>query len=277
MKYKSILFASSLFFLILSCNKREIDNSKQNQTKIESFESRVRQAKTESKVWYDNAIHKIKENQNKKKNIDLLSTTINTTHSEIDLVNDTAFVGLLYETINSNLNTYSYYLNQVGDDNFQDFVTTLTSNGIDPVVTFNNYNLQVDTFINNMTIIFAQAAMTIQNNPEFNNLPADQQDIVLQNAINYYFPSNEYQYAIPPSGIQVSGLLEEISGCLFDAVGGYLIGNARLIRDIYNAINGSSLGYQFIYTMSSRIIKQSFTNAGGWFGIAAGFAWCMIF
>lgn len=275
MKLKTSVILTSFAFMLIACDKKEVNDSRTKTKKLEIIDAKVKQAKQESKIWYDHAINKIKENQRNKHSTALLSSTSN--YSGIDLVNDTAFVGLLYETINSNLNTYSYYLNEVGDENFQNFVTTLTANGTDPVQAFNYYDVQVDYFINNMSGIFAQAALTLQNNPDFSSLTIEQQNAVLQNAIDYYFPSNNYQGLIPPSGIQVNGLMEEIGGCLFDAVGGYIIGNARLVRDIYNAINGSSLGYSFVYAMSGRILKQSLSNAGGWFSIAASFAWCMIF
>lgn len=146
MRFKSTLQYSSLFliFLLLSCNKNEIEGSTDKSNDIELVKAKVQQAKEESKIWYDKAIKKIKEKNENNEDFELLSAGNGL--SSVDLVNDTAFVGLLYETINSSLNTYSYYLNQVGNENFQNFVTILTTNGIDPEQTFNNYNVQIDTF-----------------------------------------------------------------------------------------------------------------------------------
>jgi hypothetical protein len=276
MKLKSaLLFVLCTLFLV-SCNKNNIEQNDLSQSKNNVIDSRINEARIESKIWYDNAIKKIKEKNKETSPVVSLQST-NSTNDEPALVNDTAFVGLIYETINENLNTYSYYLNQTGDANFQNFVTALTNNGIDPVVTFNNYDLQIDTFVNNMTGIFAQAAIVLQNNPNFNNLSTAQQNAAVYDAITYYFPADDYQYAIPPSGIQVNGLMQEISSCLFQSVKGYLVGNIKIVRDIYNAITGSTFGYSFIYAMSGRILKQTLKDAGGWFGIAFDFSMCMIF
>jgi hypothetical protein len=276
MKLKSaLLFVLCTLFLV-SCNKNNIEQNDSSESRNNVIDSRINEARIESKIWYDNAIKKIKEKNKETSPVVSLQST-NSTNDEPALVNDTAFVGLIYETINENLNTYSYYLNQTGDANFQNFVTALTNNGIDPVVTFNNYDLQIDTFVNNMTGIFAQAAIVLQNNPNFNNLSTAQQNAAVYDAITYYFPADDYQYAIPPSGIQVNGLMQEISSCLFQSVKGYLVGNIKIVRDIYNAITGSTFGYSFIYAMSGRILKQTLKDAGGWFGIAFDFSMCMIF
>lgn len=276
MKLKSALLFVLCTLFLASCNKNNIEQNDLSQSKNNVIDSRINEARIESKIWYDNAIKKIKEKNKETSPVVSLQST-NSTNDEPALVNDTAFVGLIYETINENLNTYSYYLNQTGDANFQNFVTALTNNGIDPVVTFNNYDLQIDTFVNNMTGIFAQAAIVLQNNPNFNNLSTAQQNAAVYDAITYYFPADDYQYAIPPSGIQVNGLMQEISSCLFQSVKGYLVGNIKIVRDIYNAITGSTFGYSFIYAMSGRILKQTLKDAGGWFGIAFDFSMCMIF
>lgn len=203
----------------------------------------------------------------------------------LELVNDPEFVELLQTTVENSLDNYSYYLDDLGEEQYNSFVNAVSNPENDPQQTFTNYGVQIDPFIDNASAVFAQAAITLNSNPSFALLDEEEQISTLAEAIGFYFPSTHGT----PSGTSTLGrfssmqklapsaLLSEIGGCLFDAVGGYLIGNVRIIRDIYGAISGSSMGYAFVYAMAGRILRQSLTNAGGWFGIAASFAWCMIF
>lgn len=193
------------------------------------------------------------------------------------LVSDTNFVNLLYHAAYGNLSIYDHYSGSMNTNSFNQFITAAYQQNATLENIFDQYGQSADPFLSNISFVLADAALINYNNTDFNMLSEAAQIEILKDAIDFYF-HNDPSLGTPPSGIQfTSTLLNEISDCLFDAVGGFLIGNYGIIRDIYGALTGSQLGYAFVYNMAGRILKQAFNNAGGWVGISLGFAWCMIF
>nr|WP_294994376.1 hypothetical protein [uncultured Sediminibacterium sp.] len=278
---KNITVVLALLCFISGCKKSEtggvISVSSDEKIRLQQISVKIKEAQLQAKEWYEKAIHNIKSGKyDYLKLVKVQRSDDGGVGGNESLVTDTAFVGLLYSTIYNGLENYDYYVHSMGTTAYNSFVAEAMSANADMSSLFTSYGQFEDPFLENSAAVFANAALVMNNNADFANLDPVSQKAVLEESIGFYF-ENDPVLSTPPSGIQVSSILSDVTSCLWDAVGGYLIGNARIIRDIVGAINGSSMGYAFIYAMAGKILKQTFVNAGGWFGIAAGFAWCMIF
>ncbi|WP_264899348.1 hypothetical protein [Sediminibacterium sp. TEGAF015] len=274
---KSLCF---LFFfgLIFSCKKSDlvkIDQSDEiSSAQFKLTHKKINEAKIALNQWRTLALQNIA--LGRYSNV-LKSYSTNEPSVVNSLVADPNFVNLLYHSVYGNLSLYDEYAGSMNTTSFNQFISAAYQVNASLENIFEQNGQSSDPFIANMSLVLADAALINYNNTDFNQLSQQAQIEVVRNAIDFYF-QNDPTIGTPPSGIQLTNVyLNEISSCLFDAVGGMLIGNYKIIRDIYGALTGSPMGYAFVYNMAGRILKQAFNNAGGWVGISISFAWCMVF
>lgn len=282
MKPKSTLISRILALVVCisvityfaACKKNDV--TKIEQPKIEVSEQhrlthdKIVEAKVALDEWRAEALANIASGKYRMRALDDEPT------GRTSLINDPNFVNLLYHTAYGNLSMYDQYSGSMNTTSFNHFVSAAQQQNATMEEIFDQNSQSADPFVTNASFVLADAALVNTNNTAFTALSQTDQLQVVRDGISFYF-QNDPSIGTPPSGIQVTSIIDDISGCLFDAVGGFLIGNYRIIRDIAGALTGSPMGYAFIYNMAGRILKQAFHNAGGWVGMAMGFAWCMIF
>jgi len=283
-KIFNLRFYYAIFTIVLSISTLLIGCEKDKNMKLDSpievsqqhtlTHNKIVEAKKALNEWHSAALANIEYRKISPK---IRSFSDNEPTGRTSVVNDPNFVNFLYHTALGNLNIYDHYSGSMNTTTFNHFVAAAYQENSNLANIFDQYGQSADPFVANMSFVLADAALINYNNTAFNSLTETEQRQVIKDGIDFYF-LNDPVIGTPPSGIIISNsLLDEISGCLFDAVGGFLIGNYRIIRELYGAISGSSMGYSFVYAMAGRIMKQAFVNSGGWAGMALGFAWCMIF
>ncbi len=280
MKYTTIVL-SGLLALLISCSKTSSLNNQQQNAVTSSAELKVAtKSRTDSvriklSLWYFEAI----KNAQKKKKISTTSVAASMQNFGTDTVAyysekwkyDTTFIGFMYRAMDNSVAMYEHYEENLGQT-FDQFSSSLKNSYYNSQ--FENvmyqYGQDPNVFYDYQASTFASTAYLYNQDSVFWSVSSDKQLQILDNVINYHFP--------PTSGGNgnLRLTLGEVGDCISDAIVGYLIGNATLVKDIYRAVSGSSFGWSFVYAMSGRILKQSITNASGIWGIAAGLAYCLI-
>lgn len=277
-KFSRLLLFFSFFVLLSSCKKNEITinenvNVKSNE-KYKRIHNKIVEAKNALNLWRTSALQNIAIG--KYSNVMKSYSTVENS-AVSSLVSDPNFVNLLYHSAYGSLSLFEEYAGSMSTTNYNQFITAAYQVNASLENIFDQNGQSADPFISNISLILADAALINYNNTDFHLLSQAVQLEIIRDAIDFYF-QNDPSLGTPPSGIQLTSIhLSEISNCLFQAVGGVLIGNYKIIRDIYGALTGSPIGYAFVYNMAGRILKQAFHNAGGWVGITLDFAFCLAF
>jgi hypothetical protein len=261
----------------IACEKNDVANIEQPKKEVSEqhrlTHDKIVQAKIELDAWRAAALANIANG----KYINRMESLNDENNGRISLINDPNFVNMLYHAAHGNLSMYDNYSSLMNTSSFNHFLSIAHQQNATIGDIFDQNSQSADFFVNSISFVLADAALVFNNNSAFSALSQEDQLQVVRDGILFYF-QNDPTIGTPPSGIQISNsLLDEVSGCLFDAVGGFLIGNYKIIRDIVGAVSGSPMGYAFVYAMAGRILKQALHNAGGWVGMAMSFAWCMIF
>lgn len=263
----SYLLVTAVYFFVGCSKQQEIPSL---PSKSKNF-THIRQ---QADAWYRSRIERINLLHATQELPVIPQSSITTANDYAEAFkNDTSFVSLCYKVLYGIHPMLDYYQTSTGTQ-WTDFNDRMKLTGTYASLsrTFTAFGVSEDPFFDYNAHIFASCAFLYSRYPGFSNLPQDQQVAAINSAIAFNFGGGSLA-----GEVSTMDLWGDVGLCLAEAVGGYLIGNYRLIRSIASAITGSPMGYAFVYATAGRILKQSIINAGGVWGIAASFAFCMIF
>lgn len=153
------------------------------------------------------------------------------------------------------------------------------TSGSDVSSVMSSYGMDENIFFNTNASIFASIAYIVSRYPEFEYLTTEEKRQVIQNAVSYNMnPWQEVSMMAEDGGGETTNAvsINQVAGCLTGALFSYVVDNWALAKAIYQGITGSSMGWSFVVGMAKNILKTSLQNAGGIWGIAMNFAFCLL-